>query len=108
MRVAAPVQPTAAQLAAYEGEFYSAELHVLYTVAHRDGKLILIHPRGDVTLAPVTRDAFESDFVDHLAFACNAGNCNSFTIDTGRSRNVLFTRVSLVPVKTGDTTAPTP
>ncbi|MRW92843.1 serine hydrolase [Duganella sp. FT80W] len=105
-RSAPPTPLSEVELANYEGEFYSDELHVLYTVSRRDGKLILTYPRGELTLEQDSPNAFiASGSGNRIAYQCSAGDCNTFTVDTGRIRNLQFTRVSIVPTKPGEKTA---
>ncbi len=97
------VQPAAAdasQLAARSGEFYSEELHVLYTLATRNGKLMLRHPRGEMALQQESDNVFNGGFpIGRLEFRCLAGQgCNSFAINNGRVRKLVFSKVSIKPV----------
>ena len=100
-------QPTAERLKAYEGQFYSSELGVMYDVFVRDGELKVHYPRGDLDLImmPVGIDSFGGAFpIDpafsvpiNLSFVCT-GECNAFLIDEGRVKKLRFVRVSLTPV----------
>jgi len=93
-RIARPV-PSAAELHRYEGDFYSDELHVLYSVTARDGDLVLTYPRGTVTLGFSPRGEYGTGFGD-IKYQCNAGErCTGFTLGTWRARNLQFTRVAL-------------
>jgi hypothetical protein len=49
LRTARPM-PSAAELKRLEGDFYSDELHVLYSITGKDGDLVLTYPGGTVTL----------------------------------------------------------
>lgn len=93
-----------AELAAFEGEFYSDELHVLYTLARKDGKLVLSYPRGDFTLKQAGANAFAADFpIGRVEFQCVAGEgCSGFTVNNGRVRDLQFTRVSISAVPAGN------
>lgn len=96
VRAAAPV--SAGILADHEGEYYSDELHVLYTISQKFGKLILHYPRGDMTLDSGPRGSFLAGFpIGEVSFQCSAGaGCSSFTISDGRVRNLRFTKVKVV------------
>ena len=92
-----PVQPDRAQLAARAGEFYSDELHVLYTLRQQDGKLLLRYPRGEVTLSAGPGGSYLAGFpFGKLQFECDAaGDCDSFTLNDGRVRKLRFVRVTV-------------
>ena len=93
-RIARPV-PSDAELQRYEGDFYSDELHVLYSVTARDGDLVLTYPRGTVTLGFNPRGEYGTGFGD-LRYQCSAGErCIGFTMGDWRARNLQFTRVAL-------------
>jgi CubicO group peptidase (beta-lactamase class C family) len=94
------LKPSAERLKAYEGEFYSAELNVLYDVFDRDGALKVRYPRGDIDLEPVGKDLFAGAFpVGDLQFACPAdGACDALSIDDGRVQKLRFVRVAITPV----------
>jgi hypothetical protein len=93
-RIARPV-PSEAELKRYEGDFYSEELHVLYSVTARDGDLVLTYPRGTVTLGFSPRGEYATGFGD-LKYQCSAGQrCTGFTMGDWRARNLQFTRVAL-------------
>jgi hypothetical protein len=100
MRRVVITQPTAERLKAYEGQFYSVELGVMYDVFVRDGALKVRYPRGDIDLEPVGNDAFAGSFpINILRFVCAADlECDSFSIDDGRVRKLRFARVSFIPV----------
>jgi len=56
-----------------EGEYYSDELHVLYTVSVKDGKPVLSYSRGEVPLAHFDTDSFVGPWPFGLVkFACSA------------------------------------
>jgi CubicO group peptidase (beta-lactamase class C family) len=92
-RTARPM-PSAAELKRLEGDFYSDELHVLYSVAGKDGDLELTYPGGTVTLGFNGERDYETGF-GTLKYQCSADGCTGFTISTERARNVQFTRVAL-------------
>lgn len=87
------------ELNARAGEFYSDELHVLYTLTQRDGKLLLRHPRGEVTLNQSAPDAFSANFpIGKIQFKCGTNkSCNGFTLSNGRVRNLQFSRIVIEP-----------
>lgn len=89
----------AEELAKREGEFYSDELHVLYTVTQKDGKLMLRYPRGEVTLEKMAGPGFSAAFpIGALTYTCNTTSCDSFVINNGRVRNLRFAKVQIKPV----------
>lgn len=89
-----------AQLGERSGEFYSDELHVLYTLAHQDGRLVLRHPRGEMALQQESANVFNGGFpIGKLQFNCVAGKgCNSFSLNNGRVRKLVFSKVTISPV----------
>lgn len=87
-----------ADLRAFEGTYYSDELRVLYTVARRDGKLVMHYPRGDLPLDFSGGGSFFAGFpvgVVHFDCAPHAA-CTGFKVDGGRVRDLQFTKVAIV------------
>ncbi len=88
---------TAAELQDRVGEFYSDELHVLYTIFDRDGELVLRYPRGEVELR---RGADVDSYwatagwpIGTVHYSCRAGRgCDGFAVSNGRVRNLWFMR----------------
>jgi CubicO group peptidase (beta-lactamase class C family) len=83
---------------ALEGEYYSDELHVLYTVTEKDGSVVLSYSRGDIVLAPFDKDSFVGPWPFGLVhFQCTpASGCTGFTATEDRARDVQFTKVTIV------------
>lgn len=100
MRRTVITRPTAERLKAYEGQFYSAELGVKYDVFVRDNVLKVHYPRGDIDLEPIGNNTFTGVFpIGTLKFACaDNGDCNGFSLDTGRVRKLRFARVAITPI----------
>ncbi|MCS0611554.1 beta-lactamase family protein [Massilia kyonggiensis] len=92
-RTARPM-PSPAELKRLEGDFYSDELHVLYSFAGKDGDLVLTYPGGTVTLGFNGERDYATGF-GTLAYQCSPDGCSGFTISTERARNVQFRRVAL-------------
>lgn len=92
--------PTA-PLTDFVGTFYSDELNVLYTVNLRDGKLYLRHPRGELEMVRTFPDTFLLPYpFNNLRYTRAAGgNCNGFTIDNGRVRNLRVRKVEIRSVE---------
>lgn len=89
--------PPAELLTKFEGDFYSDELHVVYTVASKDGALVLTYPRGTVALDVDDKDALSlgSPF-GTIKYQCGAQDgCTGFTVSNGRVWNLRFNRVAL-------------
>lgn len=95
-RVAAAVQGSDPN--AYEGEYYSDELHVLYTVTAKDGGVVLSYSRGDIALAPFAKDSFVGPWPFGLVhFQCGKANgCTGFTTTEDRVRDLQFNKVAVV------------
>ena len=86
---------TATELQDREGEFYSDELHVLYTVFDRDGELVVRHPRGDIQLRRGKNvDSYWAQWpIGTIHFSCRSGEgCDGFTVSDGTVRNLWFMR----------------
>jgi CubicO group peptidase (beta-lactamase class C family) len=88
-----------AQLREKSGEFYSDELHVLYTLTQKDGQLVLRHPRGETAMKQESAHVFSGAFpIGKLRFNCVAGKgCYRFSLDNGRVRNLVFSKVTISP-----------
>lgn len=84
----------AADLSAYEGDYYSRELNTSYQVILEDGQLYLSNLRnGRSTLERVWKDGFinETNYAPRVDFQRNAkGEIISFAVSQFRSRNQLF------------------
>lgn len=95
--------PKPEELGALTGKFYSEELEVLYAVAVRDGRLVVCHPKGELTVRPVAPDEFDTagrsePVFDTIRFTRNAaGAVTGFKLGTARARNVRFAKVELKP-----------
>ena len=87
-------QPTAEDLAAFAGRFYSEELETFYTLAVEDGELVMHQRRlGRVPLAPGEEDHFSGG---NLSFAFERdrnGEVIGFYLSNVRTRDVRFGRV---------------
>lgn len=83
---------------ALAGEYYSNELHVLYTVTVKDGSVVLSYSRGDIALAPFGKDDFVGPWPFGLVhFQCApASGCTGFTATEDRARDLQFTKVTIV------------
>jgi hypothetical protein len=89
---------TPARLAGYAGKYYSRELAVIYTVATRDGKLWIRHPRGEAGTEEIGNDAFSVDFpIGTVTFTRNSDhNVNAMLVSTnGPVRNLRFARAQI-------------
>ncbi len=86
-----------AALRAFEGEYYSDELHVLYTIGHRGDQLTLSYPRGQMTLTPISAKAFGAEYpIGRVQFDCRAdAQCSGMNVSNGRVRKLQFSRVTL-------------
>lgn len=91
----AEVQPSAAELAEYGGEYTSDEAEVSYTVLVQDGRLVMRRRPGVVIpLTPTYRDAFVFDSPPNLAlFQRDAsGRVTGLSLGLGRVRDLRFRR----------------
>ncbi|MEX2283185.1 MAG: serine hydrolase domain-containing protein [Gemmatimonadota bacterium] len=85
-------RPTAQDLKAFEGTYYSPELDVTWTLVAADGRLMLKRKRfDDSPLAPSYADAFTG--VGLFRFSRdNQGRVDGFRFGNGRVRNLRFER----------------
>lgn len=95
--------PLAQALVKFEGEFYSDELHVLYTVASGKDGLTLTYPRGTAFLDTKGKNEFSASFPfgnGSLNYQCSfESGCTGFSLSTGRAWNLQFTRIDLAQAK---------
>ncbi len=103
------LQLTAAELSAYAGEFYSAELDTVYSLNVNEGKLWfslgkvrprsgreagLGHDEDPQELTAMFGETFENPDYGAFTFARDAsGQVLSFTLQSGRVRNLSFMRL---------------
>jgi hypothetical protein len=90
----AEVKPSARDLAAYAGSYWSDELDTRLTVEVRGDSLVVRRRPADVlALAPTFRDGFTGEDVGNVVFTRDAGGrVTGFGVWAGRVRNVRFTR----------------
>ncbi len=91
----APAKFTDDERKAMEGEYYSDELHVLYTVSVKDSGVVLHYSRGDIPLAPFGKGSYVGPWPFGLVqFQCPPqGACSGFTATEDRARDIPFTKV---------------
>ena len=91
---AAPADTSAANLAAYTGEYRSDEAEATYTVAVVDGVLVLrMRPETTIRLNPTYADAFGGPGGAIVRFIRGAdGRVQAFSIGTERVRELRFDR----------------
>jgi CubicO group peptidase (beta-lactamase class C family) len=94
--LAAPVTPTAADLAKYEGTYVSDEAEVTYTVRAENGALVASRrPDARFTLAPSYKDAFTNTQLPLVLFRRDpkTGQVNGMSLGLGRVRDLRLRRV---------------
>jgi CubicO group peptidase (beta-lactamase class C family) len=84
--------PSAAELAAYAGRYYSPELDRAYTVEVKDGGLALRGRRLDAALTPTVRDEFAQGAMVVRFERDGQGRPVGFLLGQDRIRNLRFTR----------------
>ena len=90
---AATVTPSAAQLVAYAGSYWSEEVETRFTVHVRDGALVVQQRLGDeVKLTPTFADGFTSRQGNVIFSRDAGGRVNGFGLWAGRIRNVRLNR----------------
>jgi len=93
-QVTSSFKPLDAELEEIKGEFTSAEVEGLYTVAARDaGLAIQIPGRSDIVLQPIVRDTFAGAIVGVVKFSREEGFVTGFTANSGGARGLRFDRV---------------
>jgi len=84
--------PSAAELGAFAGTYYSPELETTYTLRVENGKLLLVRRReAPVQLMPTSADSFRARGLQ-FAFTREKGKPSAFTVDAGRTKNLRFDR----------------
>jgi len=84
--------PTATELAAFAGSYFSPELETTYKLSVKNGKLVLSRRRAPRTeLVPTAPDSFTLRGVQ-FHFTRDKRSITGFTIDAGRTRNLRFER----------------
>jgi CubicO group peptidase (beta-lactamase class C family) len=93
----APWTPTATDLAALTGVYYSPELETRYEVLINNGNLMARHRRhGDIAMRPVRADNFRASpfYFNEIRFERDAaGKVTGMRVTAGRVRNLWFERL---------------
>ncbi len=91
---AATWEPTAEDLAAFAGRYFSEELETFYTLALEDEALVVHHRRrDDANLTPAAEDAFTGGGLFYTFERRRSGDVIGFYVANGRTRDVRFGRV---------------
>ena len=86
-------RPSARELTAYAGAYYSDELDIRWTIATDSGGLVARIPGGDtLRLAPTVRDTFVGSGVV-MRFRRTGTRVTGALLHAGRVRNIVFSRV---------------
>lgn len=91
-----PSSPSAEREAGLPGTYFSEELGIAYTLAVKDGHLVVTHANRlpAVVLQPAFADAFRAPGFGLLRLTRDAGKkVTGFTVNAGRIRGLGFTRV---------------
>ncbi|MBT9163150.1 MAG: Penicillin-binding protein 4* [Chloroflexi bacterium] len=87
------VSPTADQLTAYVGDYFSAELQTTYRIVLEDDKLFARYRNSPPdSLQPAQSDIFRVGGVMLHFLRNDAGEVEGFVVNAGRVRNIRFTR----------------
>ena len=85
--------PTAAQLAEYEGEYTSDEAEATFRIVVEDGKLLMKgRPDASFVLAPLYADAFQADAGFLIRFFRKEGKVSELSFGVARVRDLRFAR----------------
>jgi CubicO group peptidase (beta-lactamase class C family) len=89
-----PFTPSAADLRAFEGTYRSAEVEGVYTLAAREGGLVMrIAGRSEVRFQPVFQDAFAGEMLGVIRFSRGAGGAvTGFLANSDGARRMPFER----------------
>jgi CubicO group peptidase (beta-lactamase class C family) len=92
-----PWAPSAEELQAYRGRYFSAELETFYTIVVEDTTLMVQSRRfaDDVALTPKAEDVFTGGafFLGEVEFTRgDDGTVGGFLVSNGRTRGVVFSR----------------
>jgi CubicO group peptidase (beta-lactamase class C family) len=95
---AKPWTPSATELAAYAGRYFSDELETFYDLSVKDGKLMVAHRRvGAAAFNPATKESFTgTGDAGNVTIAFERdrnGQVVAFYAGNGRSRDIRFARV---------------
>ncbi|HMB93632.1 MAG TPA: serine hydrolase domain-containing protein [Rhodothermales bacterium] len=93
LRPIEPWMPTADELAAYAGRYFSKEIEAIYTLAVEKDALVLKYRRSaDVALQPQDQDRFESTSpLMHVTFERDEeGAISGFSVSNGRTQGIYF------------------
>ena len=86
--------PSAAALAIFAGTFRSEEVQADYTIRATEGRLVLERRIAAPTpLVPAGADAFRAGTLRLQFTRDSSGRVTAFTIEAGRVRNIVFTRL---------------
>jgi len=90
-----PFSPSSLELQAFEGEYRSEEVEGTYTLAPRNGGLVLHIPgRADVQFQPVFQDGFAGEMLGVIKFFRGEGGVvTGFTANSDGARRLPFERV---------------
>ena len=88
-------EPTADDLAAFAGRYFSDELETFYTLSIEDERLV-VHQRrlDDVNLTPGERDTFARGGFTVSFERDRNGRIVAFYLSNGRTRDVRFGRLN--------------
>ncbi len=91
---AAPWVPSAAELTAIAGRYFSEELETFWELVVADGTLVARQRRStDVSLTPATKDTFTGGAITVTLERDRAGRVIGFYANVTRSRDIRFERV---------------
>lgn len=92
-----PWKPSAKELMAFTGRYYSDELDTFYVITVQDDRLKVSHTRhGESFLRPTKKDVFRSSqrFLGILEFKRSTDNkVKQISVSSGRVRNLTFDKV---------------
>ena len=90
-----PFTPSRLKLRAYAGAYQSAELAVEWTIAERDGGLVIRRPgKADTAVEPLAADMFTT-VGDFMKFSRDSnGAINGLTLVSTGARSLRFERVN--------------
>lgn len=80
------------ELARLAGSYWSEELHAVWTMAEREGRLVLVMDGGEVSVAPLGGKKYRAGDMDVTLADEKDGRASAISASVGRARGIRFVR----------------
>jgi len=87
-----PWSPTAEEMAAYTGRYFSEELETFYNIAPSKGQLLMVHRRFEVELEITGEHEFTGQQLTLEFVFDEAGEVSGLTANSARTRGIKFVK----------------